>query len=553
MVTKKFTIESGFLYPKNKTGGLIMDLIFIIISVLLAIVCLFIGFFVSKTKSEKQLAQAKSTAADIVEDAKRKAETDKKEALLDAKDEIQKLKEKAEADAKEKRRELQSLEQRVVSREENVDRRILNLEKRESALERKDQDVLKKEAIIKERESKVEDLNKKQQELLEQFEKEQEEKLLEVARLDRETAKDIVLKMTEKELEYEISKQIKDAEEKAKLESTKKAKELLVTAMARYAAEQTNDYSITVVNLPTDEMKGRIIGREGRNIRSLETLTGVDVIVDETPEAVVLSCFDPVRREIARQVLEILISDGRINPARIEEIVDKVREDLDAKMMEIAEHALFDLNVGHMHKDLTRILGRLNYRTSYGQNVLKHSMEVAYLSGMLAAELGEDEQLARRAGLLHDIGKAVDHELEGSHVEIGVDLATKYKEDATVIDAIASHHGDTEAKSLIAVIVAAADALSAGRPGARSESLENYMKRLEKLEAIAAEFDGVHRAFAIQAGREIRIAVTPNKLDDAKTHKLAREVRKKIEAELNYPGTIKVTVIRETRVVEVAK
>lgn len=530
-----------------------MDPIFIVISALVAIVCLLSGYFVSKIILNDRLVQAKGTAADIIEDAKRKAETDKKEALLDAKDEIQKLKEKAEAEAAEKRRELQSLEQRVISREENVDRRILNLEKRESALERKDEEFVRKEVDIKVRESKVEDLKKQQKKMLDKFEKEQEQKLLEVARLDHETAKEIVLKRTEQELEYEISKQVKEAEEKAKLESTKKAKELLVMAMGRYAAEQTNDYSITVVNLPTDEMKGRIIGREGRNIRSLEALTGVDVIIDETPEAVVLSCFDPVRREIARQALEVLISDGRIHPGRIEEVVDKVREELDAKMMEIAEHALFDLNVGHMHKDLTRILGRLNYRTSYGQNVLKHSMEVAYLSGMMAAEIGEDEQLARRAGLLHDIGKAVDHELEGSHVEIGVDLATKYKENETVIDAIASHHGDCEAKSLIAVIVAAADALSAGRPGARSESLENYMKRLEKLEAIATEFDGVHRAFAIQAGREIRIAVLPNKLDDAKTHKLAREIRKKIETELSYPGTIKVTVVRETRVVEIAK
>ena len=520
---------------------------------MLSIACLLIGYFASKIISESQRVKAKNTADDIVEDAKRKAETDKKEALLDAKEEIQKMKEKADSEIAEKKRDLISLEQRVVGREENIDRRILNLEKREAVLERKDEDILRKETVLKDRESKVEDLAKKQKEKLIELEKKQQEKLLEVARLDHETARAIVLKTTEQDLEYEISKYVKDAEEKAKLEASKKAKNILVYAMGRYASEQTNDYSITVVHLPTDEMKGRIIGREGRNIRSLEALTGVDVIVDETPEAVVLSCFDPVRREIARLTLEILISDGRIHPARIEEVVDKTREELDAKMIEIAENAIFDLGIGHMHKDLARILGRLHYRTSYGQNVLKHSMEVAYLSGMIAAEIGEDERLARRAGLLHDIGKAVDHELEGSHVEIGVDLAYKYKEKETVIDAIASHHGDTEAKTLIAVIVAAADALSAGRPGARSESLENYMKRLEKLEAIASEFYGVQRAFAIQAGREIRIAVLPNKLDDAKTHKLAREVRKKIEAELNYPGNIKVTVIRETRVVEIAK
>ena len=527
--------------------------IFIIISVLLSIACLLIGYFVSKMVLEARLNKAKANAENLIEDAKRKTETDKKEALLDAKEEIQKMKEKAESEIAVKKRDLASLEQRIVGREENVDRRILNLEKREAVLERKDEDVLKKELVLKVRESKVEDLAKKQEEKLLEIEKEKEKKLFEVARLDHESARTIVLNKTEQELEYEISKHIKDAEEKAKLEASKKAKNILVSAIQRYASEQTNDYSITVVNLPTDEMKGRIIGREGRNIRSLEALTGVDVIVDETPEAVVLSCFDPVRREIARLTLEALISDGRIHPARIEEVVDKTREELDTKMIEIAENAIFDLGIGGMHKDLIRILGRLHYRTSYGQNVLKHSMEVAYLSGMIAAEIGEDERLARRAGLLHDIGKAVDHELEGSHVEIGVDLAYRYKENETVIDAIASHHGDVEAKSLIAVIVAAADSLSAGRPGARSESLENYMKRLEKLEAIASEFYGVQRAFAIQAGREIRIAVLPNKLDDAKTHKLAREVRKKIESELNYPGNIKVTVIRETRVVEIAK
>ena len=531
-----------------------MNLPFMIISVLLSIIaCLLIGYFVSKMVLEAKLNKAKTNAENLIEDAKRKTETDKKEALLDAKEEIQKMKEKAESEITVKKRDLASLEQRIVGREENVDRRILNLEKREAVLERKDEDILRKESVLKDRESKVEDLVKKQKEKLLEIEKEKEAKLFEVARLDYKEARAVVLETTKQELEYEISKYVKDAEEKAKLEAGKKAKNILVNAIQRYASEQTNDYSITVVNLPTDEMKGRIIGREGRNIRSLEALTGVDVIVDETPEAVVLSCFDPVRREIARLTLETLVSDGRIHPARIEEVVDKTREELDAKMMEVAENAIFDLGIAGMHKDLTRILGRLHYRTSYGQNVLKHSMEVAYLSGMIAAEIGEDEHLARRAGLLHDIGKAVDHELEGSHVEIGVDLAYKYKEGETVIDAIASHHGDVPAKSLIAVIVAAADSLSAGRPGARSESLENYMKRLEKLEAIASDFYGVSRAFAIQAGREIRIAVLPNKLDDAKTHKLAREVRKKIESELSYPGNIKVTVIRETRVVEVAK
>jgi len=525
----------------------------IIVSILVATITGFVAYNHSNRITEQKLSQAKSSANDIREKAQKEAEASKKEALLDAKEEIQKIKDKAESEISERKRDLANLEQRVVTREENVDRRILNLEKRESILERKDNDILRKESSIKDRENKVEELIKEQQNKLVIYEQEQEQKLLEIARLDYSTARDIVLKTTEQELEYEVSKYIKDAEEKAKLEASKKAKNILVSAIQRYAAEQTNDYSITVINLPSDEMKGRIIGREGRNIRSLEALTGVDVIVDDTPEAVVLSCFDPVRREIARLTLETLISDGRIHPARIEEVVDKTREELEQKMIDIAENTLFDLGVGRMHKDFLRILGRLSYRTSYGQNVLKHSMEVAYLAGMIAAEIGEDVRLARRAGLLHDIGKAVDHEIEGSHVDIGVDLALKYKENETVVDAIASHHGDVEPKSLIAVIVAAADALSAARPGARSESLENYIKRLEKLENIAAEFYGVHKAYAIQSGREIRIIVLPNKLDDAKTHKLAREIRKKIEAELNYPGNIKVTVIRETRVVEIAK
>jgi len=519
-----------------------MDWMFILISVLLVVVILVSGYFVFKKSSEAKVMQAKLSASEMLEEAKKQIETDKKEALLDSKEEIQKMREKADAEIAEKKRDLNNLEQRMVSREASVDRRILNLEKREDALERKEKDLVQKEASIQKRESKVEE-----------HRKEQEEKLLQISRLDREQARKLVLEMTERELEHDISKQVKEAEERAKLESNKKAKSILVNAIERFASEQTNEHSVSVVNLPAEEMKGRIIGREGRNIRSLEALTGVDVIVDETPEAVVLSCFDPVRREIARLTLETLISDGRIHPARIEEVVDKVREDIDNRMIEAAENAIFELGLGRMHKDLLRILGRMHYRTSYGQNALKHSVEVAYLSGMMAAEIGEDERLARRAGLLHDIGKAVDHEVEGSHVEIGIKLANKYKEDPVVIDAIASHHGDVEAKSLIAVIVAAADTLSAGRPGARSESLENYMKRLEKLETIASEFYGVGRAFAIQAGREVRIAVMPNKLDDAKTHKLAREIRKKIESELNYPGNIKVTVIRETRVVEIAK
>ncbi len=520
-----------------------MNLVAAIISILLGLfVGAVVGYFVRKSIAEARIAGAKNAAEQIIDDAKRDAESLKKESLLEAKDEIHKLRNEAEREIRDRRSELQKQENRLLQKEENLDRKDDTLNKREALLEKRDDSLNKKQQHIEEMESKVDEIVRTQQTELER-----------ISGLTREEARNIILERVEHEVKHDVAVMIKESETRAKEESDKKAKEVLSLAIQRCAADHVAETTVSVVNLPNDEMKGRIIGREGRNIRTLETLTGIDLIIDDTPEAVILSGFDPIRRETARLALEKLVQDGRIHPARIEEMVDKARREVDENIREAGEQTTFEVGVHGLHPDLIKIIGRLKFRTSYGQNVLKHSIEVAQLTGLLAAELGEDEALARRAGLLHDIGKAIDHEVEGSHVEIGVELATKYKEHPVVINSIASHHGDTEPTSIIAVLVAAADALSAARPGARRETLENYIKRLEKLEEISESYDGVEKSFAIQAGREVRILVKPEQIDDLEAHRLARDIRKKIEEELDYPGHIKVTVIRETRAVEYAK
>jgi len=489
-----------------------------------------------------KLIKSQKDADKLIENAKKEAEKIKRDNVLDIKEETYKLKQEAENEIKEKKKEITELNELIQNREKSLNKRDEMIQERERTLDQKDKDLLVRQKEIQEKDAKMESILKEQVELLER-----------ISGYSKEKAKELIMKRVEEDITKEITAFIKEKENEAKLEADKKAKEYLVSSMQRYANDVTNEQTVSTIELPSDEMKGRIIGREGRNIRTIEAITGVDLIIDDTPEVIVLSSFDPLRREIAKTTLEALIKDGRIHPARIEELYDKVCEDYKTIIKEKGEEALFELNLTKIAPEIVELLGKLHFRTSYGQNALKHSIEVGHLAGILASELGENVALAKRAGLLHDLGKAIDFEVEGSHVELGAEMAKKYGEDKIVINAIESHHDDKPKLSIIAELVQIADALSAARPGARNDSLENYIKRLEDLEEIGNELPGVEKTYAMQAGRELRVIVKPEEIDDLTSYKMARDIKEKIENKLQYPGTIKVVVIRETRAEEIAK
>ncbi|MGI6615619.1 MAG: ribonuclease Y [Dethiobacteria bacterium] len=493
------------------------------------------GYFLRKVLAEAKISSAEAAAGKIIEEANQEAKAIKREKQLEAKEEAHKLRTDIERESRERRNELQRMERRLTQKEDSLDRKTAFIEKKEEELRRKEEE------------------NRRTEAKLQQLHQQQRSELERISAMSMEEAKETILQRARDETTHEMAMMVKDIEERAKGEAAKKSREIVTMAIQRCAADHASEATVSVVSLPNDEMKGRIIGREGRNIRALETLTGIDLIIDDTPEAVILSGFDPIRREIARIALEKLVSDGRIHPARIEEIVEKTRKEVESQIREEGERATFETGVHGLHPELVFTLGKLRYRTSYGQNVLQHSIEVSHLAGTMAGELDLDVAFAKRAGLLHDIGKATDHESEGSHVIAGADLVKRYKEPAAIINAVAAHHGDVEFQTLEAVLIQAADAISASRPGARRETLEAYIKRLEKLEGIADSFDGVDKSYAIHAGREIRIMVKPERIDDLRAAQLAREIAKKVEGDLEYPGQIKVNVIRETRAVDYAK
>ena len=507
-----------------------------------AVIAWFIAYNRGKQNVETKYERLGKEATKIIEDAEKEGQAQKRDLIKEAKKEIAENKMAMEKEISSKKAELQEEAKKLDRRETNLENRSDNLDKRESGLITKENKLEQRIADVEKRNNRIEELIS-----------EQEQKLMEIAGLNQEQARDIVFKKLEEEMSMEMAIYVKDETEKAKYEASHKSQVILANAIHQYANETVQEKTVSVVSLPNDEMKGRIIGREGRNIRAIEAVTGVDLIIDDTPDSVVISCFDPIRREIARRTLEILVTDGRIQPPRIEEVYSKCTKELENEIREEGEKAVFETGIGKIHPELIKLIGRLRFRTSYGQNVLNHSIEVSNLARIMAEELGLDPKLARRAGLLHDIGKALDHDMEGTHVQIGVDILKKFKENPLVINAVEAHHGDVEPQTLEAVLVQAADAISASRPGARRETLEAYIKRLENLESIADSFDGVEKSFAIQAGREVRIIVKPEKISDDQMTLLARDVSKRIEDEMDYPGQIKVNIIRETRIVDYAK